>query len=79
MKTEMTAKLETEIMQLSNMIDGIDIALERAKELREKFFFNYEPFDSSEPLTFSLDTLIELLRKDKKELEASMKELQKRL
>ena len=75
----MTAKLETEIMQLSNMIDGINIALERAKELREKFFFNYEPFESSEPLTFSLDTLIELLRSDKKELEAAMKKLKRKL
>ena len=75
----MTEKLETEIMQYSNMIDGINIALERAKELREKFFFNYEPFESSEPLTFSLDTLIELLRSDKKELEAAMKKLQRRL
>lgn len=75
----MTAKLEIKIMELSSMIDGIDIALERAKELREKFIFNYEPFESSEPLTFSLDTLIEILRKDKKELEAAMRELQLRL
>ena len=75
----MTEKYEPKIMELSSMIDGINIALERAKELREKFCFNYEPFESSEPLTFSLDTLIELLRSDKKELEGTMKELQRRL
>lgn len=75
----MTEEIETQIMRLSWMVDGINIALERAKELREKFFFNYEPFESSEPLTFSLDTLIELLRKDKGELTESMKKLQKRL
>jgi len=75
----MTEKYEPKIMELSSMIDGIDIALERAKELRERFFFNYEPFESSEPLTFSLDTLIELLRSDKKELEGAKKELQRRL
>ena len=75
----MTTKLEEQIMRLSTMIDGINIALERAKELREKFFFNYEPFESSEPLTFSLDTLIELLRKDKGELSDAMKAIQKRL
>ena len=75
----MTEKLEEQIMRLSNMIDGINIALERAKELREKFFFNYEPFESSEPLTFGLDTLIGLLRKDKGELSDAMKAIQKRL
>ena len=75
----MTEKLEEQIMRLSNMIDGINIALERATELREKFFFNYEPFESSEPLTFGLDAVIELLRKDKGELSDAMKALQKRL
>jgi len=75
----MTTKLEAEIMELSNMIDGINIAIDRAKELLEKFFFNYEPFESPEPLTFSLDTLIELLRKDERELKEAMKELQKGL
>lgn len=75
----MTAKLETEIMQLSNMIDGINIALERAKEFREKFIFNHEPFESSEEVTFGLETFIGVLRKDKAELKTAMETLQKRL
>lgn len=61
------------------MMDGLDIAIERAKEFREKFIFHYEPFESSEGLTFSLDTLIGVLRKDKAELKTARDELRKEL
>lgn len=50
------------------MIDGLDIAIERGKELREAWLFNYVPFESSEQLTFSLDVLLGRLQKDRKEL-----------
>lgn len=72
-------KLETSIMQLSNMVDGLDIAIERAKELREKLLFDPAPFENSDGLTFVLDALIGALRKDKAELDQSKKELQKQL
>ena len=76
---EIERDLETSIGQLSNMIVGLDIAIARAKGLRERFIFHYEPFENSEGLTFSLDTLIGILRKDKAELDQSRKELQKRI
>ena len=69
----MTEKLEEQIMRLSNMIDGINIGLERARELREKLLL------SGQQETLGLDALLELLRKDKGELSDAMKELQKRL
>ena len=69
----MTEKLEEQIIRLSNMIDGINIGLERARELREKLLL------SGQQETLGLDALLELLRKDKGELSDAMKELQKRL
>lgn len=73
------AKLERGILEISHMMDGLDIAMERAREYKEKFIFNYEPFESSEPLTFSLDVLIGVLRKDKAELKTARDELRKEL
>ncbi len=61
------------------MMDGLDIAIARATEYKEKFIFNYEPFESSEPLTFALDVLIGILRKDKAELKTQRDELRKEL
>lgn len=69
----MTEEIETQIIRLSSMIDGINIGLERAKELREKLVL------LGEDETIGLDGLISILRKDKAELLSSMKELQKRL
>lgn len=69
----MTAKITEQILGLSSMIDGIDIGLERARELREKLLL------AGQDENMGLDILLEILRKDKKELEATMKELQKRL
>lgn len=69
----LTTKLERQIMELSSMIDGINIGLERARELREKLLL------SGQQETLGLDALIEILRKDKAEIKAAMKELQRRL
>jgi len=66
---------EKQINEVSAMIDGLDIAIERAREYKERFIFQYEPFESSEPLTFALDVLIGVLRKDKAELGEQKKEL----
>ncbi len=60
-------------MELSSMIDGVDIGLERARELREKMLLQ------GTQETLGLDALIGILRKDKAELKAAMKELQKGL
>ena len=72
-------KIESQIHELSNMIDGLDISLERIKELTERIIFNHYPFESSEEMTFSLETLRTILQKDRGELKATMKELQKQL
>ena len=75
----MTAKknklelLEKQIVELSSMIDGMNIGIERARELREKLLL------SGQQETLGLDALIDLLRKDKAELEEAMKELRKEL
>lgn len=69
----MTPKLETQIMELSSMIDGLDIGIERARELRERMLL-----DGTQE-TLGLDALIGILRKDKDELKSAMKELQRRL
>ena len=66
-------KLENQIMELSSMIDGVDIGIQRARELREKLLL------LGEQETLGLDALIDILRKDKVELKEAMKELQKRL
>jgi len=66
-------KLQQEIMELSSMIDGINIAHERARELRERMLLE------GTQETLGLDALIGILRSDKKELEAAMKELRKGL
>lgn len=66
-------KLENEIMELSSMIDGVKIGIERARELRERMVL-----DGAQE-TLGLDALIGILRKDKDELKSAMKELQKRL
>jgi len=55
------------------MIDGINIAHERARELRERMLLE------GTQETLGLDALIGILRSDKKELEAAMKELRKGL
>ena len=72
-------KIESQIIEISNMIDGLDISLERIKELKERLIFNHEPFDSSEEMTFALDTLRAILRKDREELKTSLETLQKKL
>ena len=69
----MTENLEKQILELSSMIDGIDIGIERARELREKLLL------SGQQETLGLDALIELLRKDKAELKEAMSVLQKEL
>ena len=71
--------LERAILNIEAMIDGLTIGIERAKELREKFIFNYEPFENSEALTFSLDCLILLFENDRIELGTQMKEAKKEL
>lgn len=72
-KIRRIAKIESDIIELGHMVDGINIALERARELREKLLF------SGQQETLGLDSLIELLRKDKAELRQSKIALRKEL
>ena len=69
----MTEKIENQIMEISSMIDGINIGLERARELREKMLLQ------GTQETLGLDALIGILRKDKAELKEAMNELRKGL
>lgn len=66
-------KLEKQIMELSSMIDGVNIGLERARELREKMLLQ------GTQETLGLDALIEILRKDNAELKTAMDELRRKL
>lgn len=72
-------KIVFSIMEITHMIDGIDIAIERARELKEKFIFHHEPFETSEALCHSLNALIAILKNDKVDLVAQRRELQSRL
>lgn len=58
---------------MESMINGVEIGIERARELRERMLLD------GEQETLGLDALIGILRKDKKELESAMKELRKGL
>lgn len=69
----MTAKIEKQILEISSMIDGVNIGIERARELRERMLLQ------GEQETLGLDALIEILRKDKAELKEAMSVLQKEL
>lgn len=69
----MTANIEKQILEISAMIDGVNIGIERAREIREKMLF--EGIQE----TIGLDALLGVLRRDQKELEGSMKELRKGL
>lgn len=66
-------KLENQILNLESMIDGVNIGLERAREIREKLLFQ------GEQETLGLDALIGILRKDKAELKTAMDDLRKGL
>jgi len=68
-----TNEITAKILAIGSMIDGLDIGLERARELREKLLL------SGQYENMGLDILIEILGKDKSELKDAMKELQKRL
>jgi len=70
---------EQQIISISNMIDGIDISISRIQELKERFIFNHDPFDSSEEMTFALDVIRDILVKDSRELKVEMRKLQKKL
>jgi hypothetical protein len=72
-------KLEQQIEATDWLISGIDIALERIKELREKLLFNPHPFDSPEAVTFGLDILQSQLRDDKTDLKNQKEAYQKEL
>jgi len=78
-ETENLEKLERAILNIEAMIDGLTIGIERAKELREKFIFDYEPFENSEALTFSLDSLIVIFENDRIELISQMVQTKKEL
>lgn len=75
----MNTKLESQIIEISSIIDGLDIALNRTQELNERLILNHSPFDSSEEMTFALDTLKAILRNDREELKSTMKALQTKL
>jgi len=77
--TSINLELEGAILIIEAMIDGLTIGIERAKELREKFIFDYEPFENSEALTFSLESLIVIFENDRIELKAQMKEAKEKL
>ena len=77
--TKSQSQLREAIKELSSMVDGVNIALERARELKERFEFNYEPFEDSYALVFALDVLIQRLRDDKTELETEMRNGQRQL
>jgi len=67
------------ILELSFLIDGIDIALERTKELREKCNISVEDSSINEGQNIAFDLLVIQLRKDKDRLQTEMKTLQKEL
>lgn len=69
----MTEKTENKILDISSMIDGVDIGLERARELRERMLLQ------GHQETLGLDALIEILLKDKAELKTAMDELRRKL
>ena len=69
----MTEKIEKQILEISSIIDGVNIGLERARELREKLLL------SGQQETLGLDALIEIVRGDKADLLHTMKKLQARL
>jgi len=67
------------ILELSFMIDGIDIALERTKELREKCNLHVRDNTINEGQNFAFDLLVTRLNADKKCFVLEMNALQKEL
>ena len=67
------------ILELSFLIDGIDIALERTKELREKCNIYVRNVTINEGQNIAFDLLVTRLNADKKSLTEEMKDLQKEL
>lgn len=73
-------ELQRKILTIESLNDGIKSSIERARELRERMILtNDDPEESTEEIGFSLEILIEILRKDSEELTTAMKELQKEL
>lgn len=75
----MVTNIVTKISEISSMIDGLDIAIVRVKELREKCNLNVTDWTINEGQNLAFDMILKLLNNDKAELEASMKALQKEL
>ena len=62
------------ITDVSAMIDGVNLSLERAREVREKLLLS-----GTVQETLGLDALIDLLIKDRGELKDAITEAQRRL
>ena len=62
------------ITDTSSMIDGVNLSLERAREIREKLLLS-----GTVQETLGLDALIDLLIKDRGELKDAITEAQRRL
>ena len=62
------------ITDISAMIDGVNLSLERAREIREKLLLS-----GTVQETLGLDALIDLLIKDRGELKDAITEAQRKL